>query len=150
MNYIQEAEKKLWHYRDLESSVDQMNKQIAKIINRSSPNELNAVAMDITGIRSSKIDEAYNVLFELQTLRDSVEQTMQEIADIEEILKEISLEKNCHLYGKILYLWYVKRMEKEDIARETGYSRRQIYNLKNEAIRKFAIRILGIKALGAI
>lgn len=150
MNYIQEAEKKLWHYRDLESSVDQMNKQIAKIINRSSPNELNAVAMDITGIRSSKVDEAYNVLFELQTLRDSVEQTMQEIADIEEILKEISLEKDCHLYGKILYLWYVKRMEREDIAKEIGYTTRHVYRLKEAAIRKFSIQILGIKALDAI
>jgi hypothetical protein len=150
MNYIQEAEKRLRHYRDLENSIEQMNKDIARIVKRSSPSELNAVAMDVTGIRSSKVDEAYNVLFELQTLRDSINSTTEEIADIAEILKDISREKDCHLYGKVLYLWYVKRTEKDDIAREIGYSRRQIYRLKEEAIRKFAVRILGIKALDAI
>lgn len=150
MNYIHEAEKRLWHYRDLEHSIGQMNRDIARIVNRSSPSELNAVAMDITGIRGSKVDEAYNVLYELQILRNSIERTTQEIAVIDEILKEISREKDCHLYGKVLYLWYVKRMEKDDIGKEIGYSRRQLYRLKDEAIRKFAVRILGIKALDAI
>jgi DNA polymerase/3'-5' exonuclease PolX len=150
MNYIQEAEKRLRHYRDLENSIEQMNRDIARIVSRSSPSELNALAMDVTGIRSSKVDEAYNVLFELQTLRDSINSTTEEIADIKDILKEISREKDCHLYGKVLYLWYVKRAEKDDIAREIGYTARHVYRIKDEAIRKFAVRILGIKALDAI
>lgn len=150
MNYIQEAEKRLRHYRDLENSITQMNKDVARIIARSSPSELNAVAMDITGIHCSKVDEAYNVLYELQTLRESIERTEQELEVIKNILKDISSEKDCHLYGKVLYLWYVKRTDKDDIAREIGYSRRQLYNIKDAAIRKFAVRILGIKALEAI
>ena len=150
MNYIQEAEKRLRHYRDLEHSIEQMNKDVARIIARSSPSELNAVAMDITGIRGSRVDEACNILFELQTLQESINNTTEEIASINAILKEISREKDCHLYGKVLYLWYVKRAEKDDIAREIGYSRRQLYNIKDAAIRKFAVRILGIKALDAI
>lgn len=150
MNYIQEAEKRLRHYRDLINSIEHMNRDIAKIINRSSPSELNAVAMDITGIRCSKTDEAINVLYELQTLKESVEKTNQEITDIDEILKEISREKECHLYGKVLFLWYVKRKDREDIGREIGYSGRHVNRIKDEAIRKFAVSILGIKALEAI
>lgn len=150
MNYIQEAEKRLRHYRDLEKSLEQMDKDIARIISRSSPSELNAVAMDITGIRSGRQDEAINILFELQTLSESKLQTEEEIKDIADLLKEISQEPDCNFYGKVLYAWYVKRKSREDIAKEIGYSVRQIYNIKNAAIRKFAVRVLGIKALDAI
>lgn len=150
MNYIQEAEKRLRHYRDLENSITQMNKDVARIIAKSSPSELNAVAMDITGIRSSKVDEAYNVLYELQTLRESIEQTEQEIESIKSILEDISQESECRHYGRVLYLWYVKRAVREEICQEVGYAERQIYRIKNDAIRKFAVRILGIKALDAI
>lgn len=150
MNYIQEAEKRLRHYRDLEKSLEQMDKDIARIISRSSPSELNAVAMDITGIRFGRQDEAINILYELQMLSESKMDTEEEIKEIAELLKEISQEPGCSLYGKVLYAWYVKRMDKDNIAKEIGYSRRQLYNIKNEAIRKFAVCILGIKALDAI
>lgn len=150
MDYIKEAEKRLWHYRDLEESIRQMDKSIARIISRSTPAELNAVAMDITGIRSGRQDEAMNILFELQTLTETKKQTEEEIKEIADILKEISQEPECNLYGKVLYAWYVTRTEKDDIAKEIGYSRRQVYNIRNTAIRKFAVRILGIKALNAI
>ncbi len=150
MNYIQEAEKRLRYYRDLENSITQMNKDVARIIARSSPSELNAVAMDITGIHCSKVDEAYNVLFELQTLRESIERTEQELESIKSILDDISQEPECRHYGRVLYLWYVQRVDREDIAREIGYTSRHVYRLKDDAIRKFAVRILGIKALDAI
>lgn len=150
MDYIKEAEKRLWHYRDLEKSIEQMDKDIARIISKSSPSELNAVAMDITGIRGNKQDEAMNILFELQTITMAKKHTEDEIREIADILREISQEPECSLYGKVLYAWYVKRTEKDDIAKEIGYSRRQVYNIRNAAIRKFAVRILGIKALNAI
>lgn len=150
MNYIQEAEKRLRHYRDLEKSLEQMDKDIARITKRSGPSNLNAVAMDITGIRSGRQDEAINILYELQTLSESKMDTEEEIKEIAELLEEISQDADCGFYGKVLYSWYVKRKSREDIAKEIGYSVRQVYNIKNAAIRKFAVCILGIKALDAI
>lgn len=150
MDYIKEAEKRLWHYRDMEKSIEQMDKDIARIISRSSPSELNAVAMDITGIRSGKQDEAMNILFELQTITAAKKHTEEEISKIADILREISQEPDCSLYGKVLYAWYVKRKSKDEMAKEIGYTMRHIYRIKNEAIRKFAVRILGIKALDAM
>ena len=150
MNYIQEAEKRLRHYRDLEKSLEQMDKDIARIKKRSGPSDLNAVAMDITGIRSGRQDEAINILFELQTLSESKIETEEEIMDIAELLEEISQEPDCSLYGKVLYAWYVKRRPREEIAKEIGYSVRQTYNIRDQAIRRFAVRVLGIKALDAI
>ena len=150
MNYIKEAEKRLWHYRNLEESIKQMDRDIARIISRSSPSELNAVAMDITGIRAGKQDEALNILFELQTLTTARKNTLEEINEIANLLKDISKEPECNLYGKVLYEWYVKRKPRDEIANEIGYSVRQTYNIRDQAIRQFAVRILGIKALEAI
>jgi type II secretory pathway component PulJ len=150
VNYIQEAEKRLKHYRDLKRSVEQMDKDIARIVSKATPSELNAVAMDLTGVRGSSDDDTYNILFELQTLTISKRKTEEEIESIDNILKDISKEHDCRLHGKVLYAWYVKRMSKEEIANEIGYSLRQLYNIKNDAIRRFAIRILGIKALEAM
>ncbi|WP_312202893.1 hypothetical protein [Anaerospora hongkongensis] len=150
MNYIQEAEKRLRHYRDLEKSLEQLDKDIARITKRSGHSYLNAVAMDITGIRSGRQDEAINILFELQTLSESKIETEEEIKEIAELLKEISREPDCSLYGKAVYAWYVERRPREAIAEEIGYSVRQTYNIRDQAIRRFAVRVLGIKALDAI
>lgn len=150
MDYVKEAEKRLRHYRDLEKSLEQMDRDIARIINRCKPAELNAVAMDITGIRSGKVDEAYNILYKLQTLKESRQETEEEAEEIANLLKDISQEPECNLYGKVLYSWYVKQKPRDEIAKEIGYSVRQTYNIRDQAIRKFAVRILGIKALEAI
>jgi hypothetical protein len=150
VNYIQEAEKRLKHYRDLERSVEQMDKDIARIVSKASPSELNAVAMDLTGVRGSSDDDAYNILFELQTLTISKRKTEEELNNIADILKDISKEKECCMFGKVLYMWYVKRIPKEEISKETQYSIRQLYRIKDDAIRRFAVRVLGIKALEAI
>lgn len=150
MNYIQEAEKRLKHYRDLKRSVEQMDKDIARIVSKATPSELNAVAMDLTGVRGSSDDDTYNILFELQTLTISKRKTEEEIESIDNILKDISKEHDCRMFGKVLYMWYVKRIPKEEISKETQYSIRQLYRIKDEAIRRFAVRVLGIKALEAI
>lgn len=52
------------------------------------------------------------------------------------------------MYGEVLKMWYVDKLPKEEIAEEVKYSSRQsIYDIKNKAIRKFAIRLFGLEAL---
>jgi hypothetical protein len=152
VNYIKEAENILWHYNDLYKSLVNLDKQIAKIISRSGPKELSAVALDLTGIHGSgKSDEAYNVLFELQKLKDCREGTAKELFKIDVLLDNISAEPGCELFGAVLRKWYIEKMPKEDIANEIGYSSKQsIYSLRAKAIRKFAIQMFGIEALKAI
>lgn len=151
MNYIKEAENILWHYNDLYKSLENNDKQFAKIISRTGPSDLSAVALDLTGIHSSKTDEAYNVLFELNKLRECKENTAAELSKIDDLLQNISNEKGCELFGAVLRKWYIEKMPKEDIAGETGYSSKQsIYDLRAKAIRKFAVQMFGIEALRAI
>lgn len=153
MNYIKEAEKYLYHYRDLNVSIENMNKEISKLITSSGPKDISAMQYDVTCVSSSSQDEAMNVLFKIKTLTNSKEQTEKELSKIDNILKEISKEKGSELYGQILKKWYIEKVPKEDIAKAIGYSnssRRSIYTLKGKAIRKFAIRFFGIEVLKVI
>ena len=48
-------------------------------------------------------------------------------------------------------MWYVEKKAKEDIAEKVGYSHRQsVYEIRNKAIRKFAVALFGIVVLEAI
>ncbi|MBP2658727.1 MAG: hypothetical protein H6Q69_1759 [Firmicutes bacterium] len=51
----------------------------------------------------------------------------------------------------LLYMWYVEKKVKEEIAEQLGYSHKQsVYEIRNKAIIKFAVALFGIVALEAI
>lgn len=153
MNYIKEAENVLWYYNDLYRSVENMNREIAKIVSRQGPSALNAIQLDITGIHGSgdADDNTYNLLFKLKTLSENREKTMTELSKIQKALDDISQDEGCELYGRVLEEWYIHRTPKDEIAKIVGYSSRQsIYDIKNRAIRKFAVRHFGIEVLKII
>jgi hypothetical protein len=155
LNYIKEAENVLWYYNDLYRSVENMNREIAKIVSRQGPSSLNAVQLDATGVRGSgdADDNTYNLLFRLKTLTENREKTLAELGEIDSLFEEISQEQGCELYGKVLKKWYIEKVPKEEIAKQIGYSptsRTSIYDLKARAIKKFAVRYHGIEAVKAI
>lgn len=151
MNYIKEAEQYLYHYRDMYVSIENMHKEISKLV-WSGPKDISAVQLDVTGVHgSNQQDETINIMYKIQTLTNSKEQTKNKLDEMDNILEEIANEKGCELYGHVLRKWYIERIPKEDIAKEIGYSSKQsIYSLRAKAIRKFAIRLFGIEALKAI
>ncbi len=153
MNYIKEAENVLWYYNDLYRSIENLNREIAKLVGRQVPDTLSAIQLDETGSHGSgsQDDNTYNLLFKLKTLSESREKTIIELQKIRDILDEISKEKGCEFYGKVLEEWYIYRTPKEDIAKNIGYSSKtSIYEIRTRAIKKFAVRYLGIDALKII
>ena len=151
MNYIKEAENRLWYYRDLQGSTIEMQRQINRIVGRSGPQALTAIHLDDTGVKSGRHDETINTLFEIQRLQAAIERTQEEFGEINQLLDGISQEQGCELYGMVLQKWYIERQTKEAIARDINYSSIQtVYDIKNKAIRKFAVRLFGIEALAAI
>lgn len=151
MNYIREAETVLWHYNDLYKSLTNLDRQISKLVRRSGPSELNAISIEPTGVHGSRNDNTYNLLFELKTLTESREQTVKELSVVNELLDNISAEQNCELYGQVLRKWYIEKIPKDDIAHEIGYAtKRSVYDIKNKAIKKFAVQLFGIEAMKAI
>lgn len=88
------------------------------------------------------------MLCELKKLVDARRDTLNELDEIEKILEDISSEEDCELYGRVLKMWYIKKVPKEKIAEELSYSSRQsVYDIKNRALRKFTIRWFGVYAL---
>ncbi|SDL89693.1 hypothetical protein SAMN04488502_1011120 [Dendrosporobacter quercicolus] len=41
---------------------------------------------------------------------------------VEDVLNAICLDPGCERYKDVLIMWYVKKVDKEDIARGIGYS----------------------------
>jgi len=149
MDYIKEAEKKLHYYRILHQSIEQMDREISRLVARAGPKNLSAMVLDESGIRGAGVDETVNLLFQIDQLQTSKEETARELADVDKLLDTISTENKR--YGPLLRAWYIEQKSKEVIAEELGYSGfRSVYTLKNEAIRRFAVLLFGIKAWRAV
>ncbi len=150
MDYIREAEKKLWHYRDMKRSLEWQEREISKLKWAGAP--MGITAMNLDGMpKGNKADEMINIAFELKAYLEMKAATEEEVSIIDNILDEISKDKGCERYGEILRLWYIDGLKKEKVLEIMNYgSLTSIYDLKNEAIRKFAVNIYGSTALKAI
>lgn len=79
------------------------------------------------------------------------ENTLIEVDRIDKELDSICIEPGCERYKDVLVMWYVEKLDREEIAHEIGYSHRQsAYEIRNKAIKKFAITLFGIEALRAM
>lgn len=153
MNYILEAEKYLWHYRDLKYSLEQLDREISKLKWSGAPEMPSAQELDGMPHGQAYQDDMMNIAFKLHMCMESREKTLQELSEIDQILADISAEKGCEVYGKVLRMWYIEKKSKEEIAETLNYSqnsRQSIYDIRGKAIRKFAIRKFGLEALKAI
>lgn len=153
MDYVREAEKVLYHYRDLKFALQNLEHQIEKLIFQSAPADAKGANIEITGIKSGYHDDAYNSLFKLKVLTENWDKTEEEIKKIDSLLDAIEKEPGCEYYTQVLRLWYIEKIPKEEIAGLIGYSpasRQSIYNIKDKAIRKFAVMYFGLGALKAM
>lgn len=151
LNYIREAEQRLRYYSDLYKSIQNIDKQLARLISKSGPQMIKAIQVDERGVKAGQHDDTLNTLLELQKLTETKNNTLKALEEINEILDDISKEPGCQYYGLVLRKFYVEREQVQDIADEIGYSSRQtVYDIKNKAIRKFAVRLFGLDALEII
>lgn len=151
MNYIKEAENVLKYYRDLNRSIDHMSHEIGKLMGQNAPHHLTAVPLDPAGgIHGSGKDDTYNVLYKIKVLTENRDKTKAELDTINQILDEIIKEPGCEKYRYVLMEWYIHRTPKEEIAEEMPCSVRNVYRLRDEAIKKFALRYFGLEVLKII
>jgi hypothetical protein len=155
LNYIEEAEKYLRNYRHLRGSVETMRRERERLIGKAGPRgeENMAIALDAVGGGKGgggEFDEAINLVWRIRELTDNIRETEERLAEIDELLDEISEGEGCECFGIVLRKWYIDKVPKERIGEEIGYQERNIYYLKAKAIRVFAVRMLGIRALEAI
>lgn len=148
MNYVKMAEDRLRYYRDMQRSIKNAEREIARLVRKAGPSELKAIQLDITGIRCSKQDEAIDTLMKIMELKDCAEKTEEALKDIDFHLEEVSVGQGCELYGEVLQRWYIEEEAKEKIAESLRYAHKDsIYRIRERAIRKFAIQLFGVKAV---
>lgn len=150
MNYIREAENILRYYRDLQASIGNMDREIKKLTWRTAPKDANAVSYDEAGVSSRRVDNTYNDLIALQTLVQNKRQTEEELEKIHTILEELEVDPDCQNFGKVLRMWYIEKIKIADMAHRLNYSQSTLYEVRNRAIRKFAVRMFGFDALKVI
>ena len=151
MNCIREAENYLRYYRELHQSVKHADYMISKLVNQTAPDDMSAVSIDATGIRAGKPYNTLNQMYQLQMWQEMKERTLIEIEKVDNMLEVISQGPGCERYKDILFMWFVEKKSKEDMAEEIGYSHRQsVYELKDKAIKKFTVALFGIVALEVI
>lgn len=148
MNYIHEAVEELEEYNRLKCSLANLAEEIRDI--KSTMPDVKAVVIDDMphGSGPSSPDDAIvNKLYVIQKKQKEYANTKRRIERIDRILENISKEKGCEKYGKLLRLWYIEKWDKEDIATELICTERNIYYLRGKAIRKFAIELNGIDVI---
>lgn len=151
MNYIEEAEKYLKSHRDMYRGLNNMRKERAKLIGQAGPKGYPEADYTQPVVEGGKDrDDAYNLLFTIKVLTDKIQKTEKQLEDVERILGEISQDEGCELYGDILRKWYIDRVPKEEIAQDARYCKRNIYKIKDKAIRKLAINLFGLDAVSVV
>jgi hypothetical protein len=148
MEYIQRAEKKLRHYKDLVKSVNIMDREIIRLVGEAGPKTISAMVYDVTGVRGGHYDETINIITEIQFLQEKKEKTIKQLMEIDAIIEGINEDPGNDYYAVVLRRWYIESVPKEKIMREIGYnSLKSVYEIKNRAIRVLAIRLFGVDVL---
>ena len=153
MDYVREAEKVLYHYRELRFALENLERQISALVYQSAPAAWKAADIEETGVKYGFRDDAYNVLFKIKVLTENRERTSAEIERVDRLLGEIEKDPDCQYYAQVLRFWYIEKTPKNEIAGIINYSsasRQSIYNIKDRAIRKFAVMYFGLGALKAL
>lgn len=151
MDCIREAENYLRYYRELWKSIEHADRVIKQLMWQTAPRIPGAVTMDVTGIRASQPHDTLNQIYQLQKWQEMREVTLIEMGKVEDVLNAICQDPGCERYKDVLVMWYVEKMDKDMIAEKLGYSHKQsAYEIKNKAIKKFAVTLFGVIALKAI
>lgn len=149
MNYIREAEDVLNNYRKLKSSIDNLERRKQIILNKGKPRELGAIDYSKPVVSNKGYtDDTLNQICEITQINSQIKDTEAEINVITKILREI--RKENEILAKFLILRHIERKDLRTISKDLGYSEESnhtIYDIKNKAIREFAIRYFGSQAM---
>lgn len=151
MNYIKEAEDILKNHRKLNDSIKNLNARKNNIIFKGTPRELGSVDYSKPGIQKQNYsDDAIMQMCEIVQINNQIKETEAEVEIVNNIFKQI--KKEDEILEKFLKLKYIEEPKNNlrEISKKLGYSEdsnHTIYDIKNKALREFAIRYFGIIAI---
>lgn len=149
MDYIKEAENYLYHYRDMKRAVRHAVREIKRIRTRTAPGAINAVLIDVTGVRASKEANTLDDMYKLQEWINIFRENQKEVEHISKALHEISQEEK-EPYKELLEYWYIERKSCAEICENMEIKKSEFYEKKREALQKLAISLFGIRMIKVI
>ena len=151
MNYIKEAEDILKNHRKLKDSLNNMENRKKNIINKGMPKEIAAIDYSKPSIqKTSYSDNTIAQMCEINQINAEINETEADMQVVEDILEQIKQESS--LLEKFLVLRYIEKPKANlgTICKELGYSEdsnHTIYDIRKKALREFAIRYFGSRAI---
>lgn len=151
MNYIKESEEILKNHRKLNNALSNLNCRKRRLILKGVPKDIAGIDYSRPAIQHMDYAEStINEIVELMEINKQIEETQNEMQLVDDILEVI--KKEDQELEKFLKLKYITKYKKSmsEIANEMGYSResrKTIYNIKDRALKEFAIRYFGVIAL---
>lgn len=146
MDYIRKSEKVLKTYRRLKYSIRTLEKRKQRIIAMGGPSDKLTSTLEITGIRGTGSNmPAEQLIMELYDIEQSLKGTKQEMNIVDDVLRIISKEGEWW-FGHLLRDWYISKMPKIDLEKKYHTSNRNLYNMRNRALKEFSVGYFGIPA----
>lgn len=151
MNYIKESEEVLKNHGKLNKALKNLEKRQEKLLYKTQPKEIGATDYSRPAIQHTDYSEdAVNQICELADINKQIQETEEEMKLVKNILEDIKLQ-DMLLYDflKIKYIEKPK-LGMREVAEELGYSpesNKTIYSIKHKAIKEFAIRYFGARAI---
>lgn len=147
MDYIHEAEKGLKNYNRLTMSLQQLERRLDKLSVRGGPTARVTAALELSGVRASRLRSAEQIVFEILETQSALAETKEALANIDSLLDNMSRETGCEWYGQMLREWYICRRPRKELEALFCKSNRSLYNMRSEAIKAFAVAYFGIRPL---
>lgn len=146
MDYIRKSEKVLKTYRRLKYSLRTLERRKQRIISMGGPSQKVTSTLEITGIHGSGGNmPAEQLMMELYDIEQSLKATKEEMNIVDDVLRIISKEGEWW-FGHLLRDWYIKKLTKIELEEKYHSSSRNIYNMRNRALKEFSIGYFGIPA----
>lgn len=144
MNYIKEAEEYLRSYSDLKDSIVNIKKELEFLeLELTGAKAIDYSGMPGGGGAALPDDRLVNLLYKKQVKEAALESTTNTLSYINYIFERLS-EKEA----KVLKAFYIEGLRGTALEEEFELCERQVYNLRQPAIRRFAKQLFGIKAIG--
>lgn len=146
VNYFKAAERVLSERGNLEKALENMEARKEGLLRHRAPRDI--LPGDLTRPYTGKkeANSALADLLDLEEITDEIAATVDTIGAVDRVLGQLDAQA-----AALLRAWYIEKRPKEEIAATLGYAARgSIYNLRNEAVSRFAVLYFGAGALPSI
>ncbi len=145
INYFAEAEKTLRARGKFEQALENLKRRQERAIKQQSPSEYPSLDLSKPYTSTGALNDALSVCVELAEINHEIEATEKAISVVDSVLDQLSADD-----AKILRLWYVQAMSKEQIAEAMAYaSVPHLYDKRNAAVARFALLYFGAASLAS-